>query len=255
MTSRKTILIPIAILTILAGAAAAAEPVTIVIEGHGTPLTGFLRNISDSRFLLQADDAYYEFTRSQIVSVDGTDDIPLSAYGKKPLVRSTFYEVVRPDGDVEVNYHLEFTNRSSGFLKSTAWGVGGHETELYESMVAHDGWGNELEVEVEGHGDHRRAVLHFAVPVAPGETSVFALRIIREGAAKRDGDAWSYTFNVDFPEDRYFYRKVALPAGAELLETYRGSRDLEVDGRSLLVSQRYYPAGTVDPLTVRYRLR
>jgi len=254
MTTRTTILTALVLTVALATVAGAAEPVTVVIEGHGTPLTGYLRNINDSRFLLQSADAYYEFTRGQIVSVDGSDGIPVSAYGERPLVRSSFYEIVRPDGDVEVHYQIDFTNHSNQLLTSTEWGVAAHEEEMYGTMVAHDNWGNELKVELVTRDEGRRAVLHFAVPVAPGEDCVFALGVIRADAAVRDDDVWSYTFNVDFPEDRYFYRKVALPVGAELVETYRGSRDLEVDGRSLLVSQRYYPAGTIDPLTVRYRL-
>ncbi|MCP4573585.1 MAG: hypothetical protein GY838_14600 [bacterium] len=254
MTIHKTIPVALVLLVALATTAPAAEPVTVVIEGHGSPLKGFLRSISDSRFLLQSEDAYYEFTRGQILSVDGSDAIPTAAYGERPLIWSSYYEVVGPGGEVEVHHQLEFTNRSSRFVTSTSWGVGDEEEEMHASMAAHDGWGNELEIEVRTDGGRRQAVLRFAVPVAPGETSTFALSFVRRGAARRDGDIWSYTFNVDFPEDRYFIRKVALPAGAELVETYSGSRELEVGGRSLLVSQRYYPARTVDPLTVRYRL-
>jgi hypothetical protein len=94
----------------------------------------------------------------------------------------------------------------------------------------------------------------FLVPVAPHESLNLTIRTVREGAVRREGDGWIYTFNVDFAEDRYLTRKIELPFGAEITEAYLGCRRVEVEGRQVLISQRYYPAGTRDPLTIGYRL-
>lgn len=253
MLTRK-LMIPV-LFSLLGGlTSAAAAPVTVILEGHDQPVTGYLRNISTPRFLLQGEDDYLEFDGDAIVTVDGRDEIPASAYRDRPLVMSSHFEEIQAGGDVTAHYQITFTNRSQRVITSTEWGVAPHETDQYAGTVAHDSWGNRLTLEMVEKAGKQRVVLHFVVPVVPGEASTFALTRLLSGGAERDGDGWSYRFNVDFPEDRYYFRKVALPAGAEVVSTYHGCKELEMDGRVLIVSQRYYPAGTVDPLTIRYRL-
>ena len=62
MLSRKFMIPALFILLSgLTGVAATAAPVTVVLEGHDQPVTGYLRSISASRFLLQGEDDYLEF--------------------------------------------------------------------------------------------------------------------------------------------------------------------------------------------------
>ena len=99
-----------------------------------------------------------------------------------------------------------------------------------------------------------RVEVDFVVPEAPRESLGLTLKTIRKGAARQQGAAWSYTFNVGFNEDRYLTRKIELPPGAEITETYRGSRGVRISKKTILLSQRYFPAETTDPLTVIYQL-
>jgi hypothetical protein len=238
-----------------AGQVMAAEPVEVQLKGHGEPLTGYLRQISDSRFLLQGDNVYHEFPGNQIVTVNGMDDIPESVRGSGRLIFSSFYEKILPDGDVEVWSHNEITNNGAKILTGTDWGAAAWEEDEIRTMEVYDTFSNKLPVTIIPRGDGTfRVEVDFLVPVAPRESLGLTVKIIRKGAARLDGDTWKYTFNVDFNEDRYLTRKIELPVGAEIVKAYSGCQGVEVEARTILLSQRYYPAATADPLTVAYKL-
>jgi len=233
---------------------AGADTVEVMLKGHDEPLTGFLRQISDARFLLQGDNVYHEFPGNQIVTVDGKEGIPKSAQGDGRLIFSSFYEKILPDGNVEAWSHNQITNDGIKILTGTDWGAAAWEEEQIRSMEVYDTFQNRLPVRiVPKKGGTFRVEVDFIVPVAPRESLGLTLKTIRKGAARPKGDAWSYTFNVGFNEDRYLTRKIELPPGAEIQETYAGSRPVEIQGRQIILSQRYYPAGTTDPLRVIYK--
>lgn len=239
-----------------ATAAPAAEPVEILLKGHDTKLTGYLRQVSDARFLLQGDNVYHEFPGNQIVTVNGKDTIPSSVRGNGRLIFSSFYEKILPNGDVEVWSHNDITNDGVMVLTGTDWGAAAWEEEQIRTMEVLDPFGNKLPVTIVPRDNGTFKVeVDFMVPVAPRESLGLTLKIIRKGAARLEDGAWRYTFNVDFNEDRYLTRKIELPAGAEIQDAYFGCRGLEMAGKTILLSQRYYPAQTRDPLTVTYTLR
>lgn len=244
------------VLMLAAGAATAAGPVEVLLKGHDQPLTGFLRQISDSRFLLQGENVYHEFPGNQILTVDGKDDIPKSVEGDSRLIFSSFYEKILPSGDVEVWSHNQITNDGVLILTGTDWGAAAWEEEQIRSMEVYDSFNHQLPMMIVPQGDGTfRVEVDFVVPVAPRESLGLTLKTTRKGAVMQEGDSWSYTFNVGFNEDRYLTRKIELPYGAEIKETYPGSRGVEMDKRTILLSQRYYPAGTEDPLTVVFTMR
>ena len=257
MLNRKSILslLPVLILFAIADSAAAVEPVEVRLEGHDQPVRGFLRQISDARYLLQGTDVYYELTADQIVSVDGNQTIPRSVRGSGRLVFSSFYEKLLPDGSVEFWDYTEATNDGSTFWTGTSWGAAAHEADEARHMTSYDVYGNELPMRLVPRDDGGfRVEVDFLVPVAPGERTGLIVKVLRKGAVRHEGDTWSYTYNGDFAEDRHLTRKIELPAGAELIDTYTGSRRVELGDRIILVSQRYYPAHTKDPVTVTFRL-
>jgi hypothetical protein len=243
------------VLILSANLAAAAETVEVLLKGHDESLVGFLRQISDSRFLLQGDNVYHEFPGNQIVTVNGKDDIPESVWNNGRLIFTSFYEKILPSGDVEVWSHNEVTNDLAWPLTGTDWGAAAWEEEQIRTMEVYDSYSNLLPVTIVPLGDGTfRVEVDFLVPVAPRELLGLTLKVIRKGAARLEGEVWRYTYNVDFNEDRYLTRKIELPFGAEILEAYPGCRKIKVEKRNILLSQRYYPAKTADPLTVEYKL-
>lgn len=246
----------ILLISTLAVAAPATEHVSVLLKGHDQPIDGFLRNISDSRFLLQGEDVYYEFPQNQIVSVDGRADIPDHVYGQRRLIFSSFYEKILPNGDVEVWLRVDSKNTGSTMLTTTDWGVGPHELAEARERSVFDGFGNRLRLElVPAENGLYRQIAHLVVPIAPRETISLALKTVRQDAVRREGDDLVYKFNVGFSEDRYLFRKVELPAGAELQKAYHGCQGLVHDGRHILVSQHYYPAFAEEPLVIRFRMK
>ncbi len=257
MKNRKSHLASLVILFALGmtGPIVAAEPVSVLLQGHDEPLDGYLRRISEARYLLQGENYYYGFPESQLVTVDGQRGIPESVDGSGRLIFTSFYEKVLPDGDVEVWSHNEITNDSAITLTGTDWGAAAWEEEQLRSMKVYDAYNNELPVRIVPKRDGTfRVEVDFVVPVAMKESLGLTLRTIRTGHAKQVNGIWSYTFNVGFNEDRYLTRKIELPRGAELVEAYRGCRPVDIEGRVILLSQRYFPADTIEPLTVTWKM-
>jgi hypothetical protein len=233
----------------------AVEPVEVQLKGHDQPRVGYLRQISDSRFLLQGEDVYHEFPGDQIVAVNGKKEIPPSVKGAGRLIFTSFYEKVLTDGDVEVWSHNEITNQGARILTGTDWGAAAWEEEEIRTLEVYDAFANQLPVTIVPRADGTfRVEVDFLVPVAPRESLGLTLKIIRKGAARLEGETWSYTFNVGFNEDRYLTRKIELPAGAAIEEVYSGCQGVVMGGDTILLSQRYFPAATTEPLTVTYKL-
>jgi len=245
----------ILVFVLSANLAAAAEPVEVLLKGHDEPLIGFLRQISDSWFLIQGDNVYYRIPRDAIVTVNGKEDIPSSVQGSGRLIFTSFYEKILPAGDVEVWSHNEITNDKAWALTGTDWGAAAWEEEQIRTMEVYDTYSNRLPVRIVPLGDGTfRIEVDFLVPVAPRESLGLTLKIIRKGAARLEDGVWKYAYNVDFNEDRYLTRKIELPFGAEIQDAYSGCRPVKLEKRVILLSQRYYPAATVDPLTIVYKL-
>ena len=252
----RTLIFPMVLaLVLLPSLVGAAETVEVLLKGHDKPIVGFLRQISDSRFLIQGDNVYYQIPGDQIVTVNGKDDIPESVRGDGRLIFTSFYEKVLPDGDVEVWSHNETTNDNPWALTGTDWGAAAWEEEQIRTMEVYDTYSNQLPVTIVPRGDGTfRVEVDFLVPVAPRESLGMTMEIIRKGAARLEGDIWKYTFNVQFNEDRYLTRKIELPFGAEIQDAYSGCHKVKLEKRVILLSQRYYPAATTDPLTIVYKL-
>lgn len=243
------------VLVLLPNLVGAAETVEVLLKGHDKPIVGFLRQISDSRFLIQGDNVYYQIPGDQIVTVNGKDDIPESVRGDGRLIFTSFYEKVLPDGDVEVWSHNEITNNKAWTLTGTDWGAAAWEEEQLRTLEVFDAFANKLPVTIIPLDDGTFKVeVDFLVPVAPRESLGLTLKVVRKGAARLEDGVWKYTYNVDFNEDRYLTRKIELPAGANIQDVYSGCQRVKLENRIILLSQRYYPAATVDPLTVVYRL-
>lgn len=239
----------------LPGTAQAAEIRQIRINGESDPLTGYLRRISQARYLIQTEDAYLEILGDMIQSVDGKPGVPSDPSDDELLVFATFYEQIQPDGDVVIWTRNHVTNQSNKVMTSTRWGVAQHELQLHQEMEVYDSYGNRLELTLTPWTEGRhRAEVKFLVPVAPGEIIDLSQRIVRHGAAKLEDGAWSYSFAGDFAEDRFLTRKVELPAGAQMVETDTDWQKLDHEGRTLLILRRYFPARVVDRQVAAYRL-
>lgn len=245
------------ILTLLLTAvqAAAIEPVSVLLKGHDEPIEGYLREVSHARYLLQGENVYYAFPADQIVTVDGGKQIPESAQGSGRLIYSTLYEKLLPGGDVEIWSRNEIRNDSALYLEGTDWGGAAWEKQELQTLEVYDNFAQRLPVQVIPRGDGSfRVEVTFLVPVAPGESMGLSVRKIRRGAAKLEDGQWTYTFNLDFNEDRYLTRKIELPHGAQDVHPYLGCWRFDEEDRLLLISQHYYPAHTREPLTVTWKM-
>ena len=149
----------------------------------------------------------------------------------------------------------EITNDKAWAVTGTDWGAAAWEEDQLRTIEVYDAFSNKLPVTIFPEDDGSfRVEVDFLVPVAPRESLGLTLKIIRKGAARLEDGVWKYTYNVDFNEDRYLTRKIELPAGANIQDVYAGCRRVKMENRIILLSQRYYPAATADPLTVEYRL-
>jgi hypothetical protein len=240
-----------ALLLILAASCCGAAEVRLV---DGRTLTGTLRPIDDASYLLQTDDALFELTGSQIREVDGRRELPPPEGSR--LVRSSCYEVLHADGSVEAWNTSHVDNDGRTLLTSLQWGAAPHEMEKYRTLKVLDPWGNTLRHRFEPRPgtDIQNVIVDLAVPVLPGESVEISTSMIRPRGAVRDGDVWTCTFPGDFPDDRLYSRMLRLPPGAEVVSVEPEVRVHEHDGASFVSWRRYYPKGSMFPLTVKYRL-
>ncbi len=237
------------------GSTLAAETVQVVLKGQIEPITGYLREVSQSRFMLQSEGKFYQFGADELVSVDGNKLPDAMDLSQGRLIEVFMYEKILPNGDVEVWSNLDVENTGLGLIDSVEWGAAEWEVENGYSYGIYDQFGTSLPVDISprDNGTFRISV-QLPVPVAPMETVRLNLKTIRRQVAQETGDqGWTYKFNVDFPEDRFFVRKIEFPAGSEV-EVPSGWWHNEVDGRIFLHSYFYYPAHTVVPQVINYRL-
>ena len=93
----SAVLVVLILLTVLPTASSrAAEPVSVLLKGHDEEITGFLRRISEARYLLQGGNVYHEFPENQIVTVDGQEAIPESARSGGRLIYTSLREKILP---------------------------------------------------------------------------------------------------------------------------------------------------------------
>ncbi|MBK7702383.1 MAG: hypothetical protein IPI34_05540 [bacterium] len=163
-----------ALFLILAAACCGAVEVRLA---DGRTLEGTLRPIDDASFLLQTDDALLELAGSQIREVDGRRDLPRPE-GRR-LVRSSCYEVLRPDGSAEAWNTIRVENGGRGLQTRVEWGVA--PTRWRRSARP---WGNTLAHRFEPRpgSDVQSVVVELAVPVLPGESVELATSTIRRAA-------------------------------------------------------------------------
>lgn len=233
----------------------AAKPVEVVLKGQIEPITGYLREISQSHFILQSDGKFFQFNADELVSVNGNKSPDREDLGEGRLIQTSLYEKILTNGEVEVWSNLDVENTGTDLIESVDWGATEWEMASGNSYDIRDQFGNQLPVDISpGENGVFRISVQLPVPVAPMETVRLNLKTIRKGAAKPTGDGgWSYTFNVDFPEDRFFVRKIEFPAGTDV-EVPAGWWLNEVGGRIFLHSYFYYPAHTVAPQVIKFRL-
>jgi len=247
----------LAVVPLLPGTAAAADDAaaSTIKLADGRSLTGALREIEPSRYLVQAGDKLYEFSGDEIASVDGRPGIPKSA--ANGLVRYESYEELTGDGDVVLYAHFSTVNRTRKAWTTVEWGAAPHEMAQMATLEAVDGYGNRLTHHLEPRpgSDIQSVVVDLAVPVAPGETVNLTTRYLLRGRVQEKNGVMNYTFAGDFPEDRIYTRKVKLPRGAVVVSTDpEPVQTFDAQGSRYLVWRRYYPKGETFPITVRYRL-
>ncbi len=244
------------LLVVLGGQEAmAARKVEVVLKGQAQPIVGYLREVGQTRYILQGEDQFFEFSSAELVSVNGQKSPVDEDLGQGKLVYTTRYEKILPSGDVEVWFNIEVDNTGSTMIESVTWGAGESEVTETRGQEVHDQFGNLIPTLVtprEGGG--YKVEIRLPVPVAPMEHVSLNVMRLEKGAVKSSGAGqWRYTFNCDFPEDRFFVRKVELPDGVEV-EAPAGWWLNRVEGRVFLCSHFYFPARTVVPQVIEYRL-
>lgn len=241
-------------LTLIASVGLAADTREVKLSG-GKTLTGVLRPVSDSRYLLQTEETLYELSGDEIEAVDGQKGTwTISRNGR--LAHTHSYRRLLPSGDVEINQSMTIRRESKKLQTRVQWGAAPHELYMYESMLALDVYGHELDYRLEPRlgTENHNVIVKLAVPVMPGEDTEIMIRTVRRDAATLENGVWTYTHWGNYAEDRLQELKVELPAGAEVLSVNPLVRVVEHDGKSLVFWRRYYPKGTAFPLTVTYKL-
>jgi len=242
----------------IAGAAMPSGPAPVTVElRDGRVIEGVLRQIETSRYLLQSGPALYEMTGDEIARVDGREGPPPPASDTPPPVRSDTYEVVRPDGDVELWVTLRSVNDTPRVWTFVQWRAKPHELEMMRSMAAYDAYGHHLTHRVEPHpgSDLHHVIVDLEVPIAPGESALLTRRYLRRDSVTEADEGYVFRFAGDYPEDRIVQRKVRLPRGAEVVRVEPPPvQQFEHEGHPIIVWRRYFPRQVTDPQTIVYRL-
>lgn len=254
-TTLKILVLLILVAMVHGDRAQAAKEVEVMLKGQAGPITGYLREISESRFILQGDQQFYEFGANELLTVNGQKTPSDQDLGEGRLVYTTLYEKILPNGDVEIWSNLDVDNSGSTLITSIDWGAGEKELEEMRTIEIVDQFGNLLPVNISPRSTGGYKVeVSLLVPVVPMERTSMRMKTLRSRSAKPlDSGRWSYTFNCDFPEDRFFVRKVEFPAGSEIVVPQGWSLN-ELDGRVFLHSHFYFPAHTVVPQVIEYQL-
>lgn len=240
------------------GAAGTGAGEARIVLKDGRVIEGRLRALQESRYLVQGAEGdrqlVLELPAQQIVSVDGSRELP--AYDpRQPLRSSEAVEELDASGGVTSWFTMTSRNESRELMTRVSWGVADWELERSQRMRVLDAFGHELHPRIEARGEGRQVVVDLAVPVAPLGTLSLSVGYRDEGRAERAGDQWVYSFAGDFAEDRLLSRTVLLPAGATLIAAEpQPSFTVQLAERPLVFWRRYYAAGEILPLTVRYRL-
>jgi len=257
----------------LAGQVRAATPaeaggpeITLQLS-DGTTVEGALRRVQPSVYLVQTAEQLVEITEDELLQflvvpagqsqADFLASTREAALPGERLLRYETYEVVTAKGDVDFWSHTETVNESRQVLTFLQWGAREDELPRYRTMMVYDQFGNRLAHRSEprpGTALHN-IIVDLAVPVAPGEKVSFTIRYAKENQVRKEGENQKLVFHGDFPEDRVYHRKVALPAGAQIaMISPEPWLQFEHGDRQIIVWHRYYPQGERYPLTVEYTL-
>jgi hypothetical protein len=223
----------------------------------GQVLEGAVRQIQPSLYLVQTDDQLYEITGEEIETVDGKPGVSELPVSQERLLRYEGFEVVAPNGDVELWSRFQTTNESSQVWTYVEWGAAEWELEMYRTMEAYDKYGHRLQHRIEPRSTKGQysVIVDLQVPLAPGESVDLATKYLEPGQAHREGDGFRLSFVGDFPDDRIYLRKVELPQGAEIEKVEPDATlTFQHEGHPIVVWRRYYPKGEKFPLTVVYRV-
>ncbi|MBD3337032.1 MAG: hypothetical protein GF355_16075 [Candidatus Eisenbacteria bacterium] len=247
----------LALLVPLSGAVPQDTQVSRVVLKDGRALAGVLRLLEPSLYLLDSEDGIYEISGSEIQAVDGVPGPPdLEPPGERILRYATF-EVVSPEGHIDIWSRMEVPNESHAAWTYTQWGVKPRELERYQTMELRDSFGNLLPLELEPrpNSDLYTARAQLVVPVAPGEDLVLLRKFRGADAVHRDDNRLTVTFMGDFPEHRIYHRKLQLPHGARIVEiSPQPAVQFTYRQRPVIVWRRFYPRGERFPLQVTYEL-
>lgn len=170
------------------------------------------------------------------------------------LESQTLYEKILPNGDVELHTSRDVANSGTQMMRSVDWEVAQGELEEVRAMEVRDPFGNLLPVQVSRRENGSYLVeINLEVPIAPSEKlSLSVKRLRRQAAQESPSGVWTYTFRVDFSEDRFMERKIEFPRGAKV-EIPDGWQLQDLNGRVFLYSSAFNPARTVSPQVIEYR--
>lgn len=247
--------------------AEAGSPEITLQLPDGTTVQGALRRVQPSVYLVQTAEQLVEITEDELMQFlvvpAGQSQADFLASAREValagarLLRYETYEVVTAKGDVDFWSHTETVNESRQVLTYLQWGAREDELPRYQTMTVYDQFGNRLTHRSEPRPgtELHNIIVDLVVPVAPGEKVSFIIRYVKENQVRQEGENQKLTFHGDFPEDRVYHRKVALPAGAQIAKISPEPWLQFAHGdRQVIVWHRYYPQGERYPLTVEYTL-
>jgi hypothetical protein len=239
------------------GRSAATDQHGVELRG-GEKLVGSILGLEQATFLLQTEGKCLILSPDEIRAVDGqavaAPAVPVAAHVERS--QETF-EVIGPGGEIELHSRQSQVNPGSGIISDLDWGLAAWEVPLLDHYRVLDDLGNELPLRVEPDPAINGKRVHVTLPrpVLPGESMAITTIIGRYGKVARDGDAWLYRTQADYPDDRLVTRSVLLPAGARILSIRpEPLHRLPVGDRQLVVWRRYFRTAETMPWEIKYQL-
>jgi hypothetical protein len=227
---------------------------------NGTKVQGALLQVEQASYLVQTEKDCLLLTAGEVRSVDGRElSGPGGGAGGLVPRRNETFEVIQPDGGIDLHSVFVVRNAGSSVVAQTDWGMAAHELDQLPNTRVVDAYGNELAMRAEDDPSisGKRIHVEFPRPVLPGEELRLTIIVRSWGKVRREGDAWVYRVEGDYADDRLVTRSVLLPVGAEVqaiepdpLQVIREG----AGGRPLVAWRRYFMRGERVPWEVRYTL-
>jgi hypothetical protein len=250
------------LMLVVAGAASAADPWTVVL-GDGTTHLGALVRLSQGRYLLQTDTALLELVDDDIDPRTFAERPRREAQPKKPVAEARTFAELHVDGTVTTSWKHLFHNDHSHAITEFRYGLAPWEQREIDQRALFDDFGNELALAFDpprekwkaGWDKRVQVAAALPVPVAPGEDWTISGRRTATGAIRQHDEGWIYTNVGDYAEDRLVWLKVALPQGATLVRaTPEPSARFDDGGREYVMWRQFYRKGERRPLQIVYKL-